>query len=94
MAVLDRLPKDDIFGGLWVFAVDERVAIAFAETKGTETDDSGVGSNLEVPSVRRAKEEREEGDDEVIGHGDDGGGSKVEGRDGRNVRSGGRHEER
>ena len=94
MAVLDGLPKDHIFRGLWVFAIDECVAIAFAETKGTKTDDSGVWSDLEVPSMRRAKEEGEEGDDEVIGHGDDGGGSKVEGRDGRNARSGGRDEER
>ncbi len=94
VAVLDSLPKDHTFRGLWVFAVDERVAIAFAETKGTETDDSGVGSDLEVPSVRRAKEEGEEGDDEVSGHGDDGRGSKVEGRDGRNARSGERHEKR
>jgi len=94
VAVLDSLRKDHTFRGLWVFAVDKRVAIAFAETKGTETDDSGVGSDLEVPSVRRAKEEGEEGEDEVSRHGDDGRGSKVEGGDGRNARSGDRHEER
>lgn len=44
--------------------------------------------------MRRAEEEGEEGDDEVSGHRDDGRGSKVEGREGRNARSGGGHEER
>ena len=39
--------------------------------------------------MRCAEEEGEEGHDEVSGHGGNGCGSKVESRDGRNVRSGG-----
>ena len=85
----DSMPKGHTFGGVYVFAFDERVVIAFAETEGTETDDSRVGSDLEVPSVRRAEEEGEEGDDEVSGHRGDGRGSKVEGGDGQKPRSGG-----
>ena len=81
--------KGHTFRGVCVFAFDECVVIAFAETEGTQTDDSRVGSDLEVPSVRRAEEEGEETDDEVSGHGGDGRGSKVEGRDSRNARPGG-----
>jgi len=79
---LNSAPKDYAFGGLWIFTRDERVAVPFAETDGTEADDGRVGSDLKVPSMRCAEEEGEESNDEVRGHGDDGRGSKVEGGEG------------
>lgn len=87
------MPKDHAFGGLQVFGRDERVAIAFTETEGTETDDSRVGGDLKVPSVRGVEEEGEEGNDEVRGYRHDGRGGKVEGRESGNARSSGRHKE-
>lgn len=91
---LNSVPHDCAFGGLWVIARDERVAVTFAETDRTEADDGRVRTDLKVPSVWCANEEGEESDGEVRSHGDDGRGSKVKGGDSRKARSGGRHEAR
>jgi len=76
---LNSMPKDYAFGGLWVFARDERVTASLTETDGTEADESRVETDLKVPSMRCAEEEGEESDGKVRGHRDDGSGSKIEG---------------